>query len=117
MRFFTWRVPLSRDDLDPRKVPSLQVRSTLHVSDHLPDALPRSGSGDALLRPRPLRTVLAPSSAHGSSGPMAAQFGAILPVTGVHLPVAQGVYDFQIVEVVASTPAAVLQMVHVNSPV
>lgn len=108
---------LSYDDLDPRQVPSSQVRSALRVSDHASDNPPRSGSGDALLRPRPLRTVLAPSSAHGSSGPMAAQFGAILPVTGVQLPVAQRVYDFQIVEVVASTPAAVLQVVHVNSPV
>lgn len=45
------------------------------------------------------------------------RFGAILPVTSVQLPVAQCVYDFQIVEVVAPTPAAVLQVVHVNPPV
>ncbi|WP_234380647.1 hypothetical protein, partial [Streptomyces sp. NRRL F-5122] len=31
-------------DLDPRQVPSLQVRSTLRVSDHPPDALPRESA-------------------------------------------------------------------------
>lgn len=43
-RTFTWRVLLSCDDLDPRQVPSLQVRGTLHVSDHPPDTLPRESA-------------------------------------------------------------------------
>jgi hypothetical protein len=44
IRLLTWRVLLSCDDLDPRQVPSLQVRSTLRVSDHPPDALPRESA-------------------------------------------------------------------------
>jgi hypothetical protein len=43
-RTFTWRVLLSCDDLDPRQVPLLQVRSTLRVSDHPPDALSRESA-------------------------------------------------------------------------
>ena len=43
-----------RGDLDPGRGPSLLARSTLRVSDHLPDALPRESarSGNALAQRR-----------------------------------------------------------------